>query len=635
MARRQGKPSSFAPRTGEGAPESEAQAGAPDASTDDVRTDDLSRSEGQDPHARHDALAALKQEMEVREQSLRGREQELEVRELALDEREQELDDHELAVDARERAIEVMERALDARDEELSIREAAADEALSLVDEIMNAGTHDNAGGGESAARSADDASAELATLRDELLSVQDAMRKLQEQLRSTQSPPALPTEASEALPVGGTPLRIRRKVGLTPIEAVTPTPDSKRVPTPPLRSTPAAPPPQAPADEPLQLRAPSMSAAAAPSAVVPDRTTENDSPRRSRVRGVEATGSHPSAIAAEAIGSPARPADGDDASASDVSLGALPLYFASEGLKRLRKGDFDGATEYYRQEAARAPSRAEGWLGMAAAAFGSGDLKTATQYLNKGAAIDSTFPVGALMSDARPARPDLLFELANESMAGDEAISYQNAVAILNEIVNTPTAPRQMRKRAEGMVRRCRGRLEELRLAHPKLLAMKREAERQKLVQRLRLYLIVCIAAIGIGGGGWIAYTYSQWMVHSRQGLAHYRSAYRMINLGPNAVETADSGSDAVDLYAQACADFHEAQQYRKGEFTAHYMAVKAGEAVLDLANAGKVRHALSPLTLSQIQVTIRDSTAVMRELDPSGTQAVKEQVELDEYLR
>lgn len=317
------------------------------------------------------------------------------------------------------------------------------------------------------------------------------------------------------------------------------------------------------------------------------------------------------------------------------VQSGALPVHFASEGLNMLRLGDHGGAAGYYEAEAKRDPARAEGWLGIGAAFFGAGQFKKALTYLLKGAHIDTRFPIGALLEEAKPGQPRVMFNMAELFLTIDDPVAVQTAISILETCMASPAAPADLYASANEMRRHGRERLEDMELADkPALLAMKKGARRQKVTSHVVRVVMTLVVVVGLSVGVWFGYHFVQFRRYMSAGMLDFKEAYRTVNLGTSTLNATKNATPS-ELYRRAFDAFEKAAAHRPTSFTALFMSVRSGQHLLQLARGDKLTQKVSPQMLGQIEQDVKKAQARMRTLDPSGKLSRDEQNELNETLQ
>lgn len=396
-----------------------------------------------------------------------------------------------------------------------------------------------------------------------------------------------------------------------------------------PIRS-PAPPMPEPPSVAASSLPQPSQTTNAPEtvSPVVPAEPQTSDQPRKRR---------HftPDDDEALPLGAPVVFNAATQVQGSTVQPGALPIYFATDGLTMLREGEFNQAAEYYQREAQKDATRAEGWLGIGAALYGVGDYKQAMPYLNKGAEIDTVFPIGALLAETVPGKPDIMFGMGELFMTGGDTTSFHNATKVFEELMRAPTTSASMYARCDELKRKCRDKIDEILYNNPKLNEMKRQAARRKTTDAIKRFLFTVVLLGGLGFGGWKGYYIAQYYRYTRMGMVDYLDAYRLQNYGQASVNAQKAGNDPYVLYHNSYDDFHAATEFRPTDVHAHFMTVRCGEAILNLANEGKLKQNVSPNVLGQIDEGVRSSKEALKKLDAGGTKVRQEQTQLGQYTQ
>lgn len=319
------------------------------------------------------------------------------------------------------------------------------------------------------------------------------------------------------------------------------------------------------------------------------------------------------------------------------VNPGELPLWMASEGLQMLRQGDYIGAASYYEVEAKRNPGRAEGWLGIGAAMVGSGDFRTGVTYLLKGAEIDENFPIGALICEAKPGHPQLLINMAELFLAAGTMVSTRTAIDVVDECMRNPTTPQKIYLRANELRQTCRDQAEALQ--SPNLSKRKGRrigTRRGPLASVLRL-LFTLLALGGLAYGGWFGWRAFQGMDAMRRGVSEYKEAYQMDATGVGTLNASNDVTDPADLYGRAFTHFRQALSYKgPADFQTQFMLMKSGEAVLERArNSAVVARKLSPASIADIEVAVRQARTRLAKLDPTGAQLKEQQAKLASSLQ
>jgi tetratricopeptide (TPR) repeat protein len=319
------------------------------------------------------------------------------------------------------------------------------------------------------------------------------------------------------------------------------------------------------------------------------------------------------------------------------INPGQLPIWMASEGLNMLRQGDYEGAAEYYENEAKRDADRAEGWLGIGAALVGSGEYKKAVTYLLKGMEFDKSFPIGALLSEAKPGHPQVLFNLAELFLTVETPLSVQSAISILDECLASPTTPQKLYMKSDELRRKSREKLANLQIADKAgLLELQKKARKTRAASGAIRFLFTLVFLALLGAGGWFGYNFFQATRLYKQGMLDYSEAHHIAEVGSGSLNSSQNISDPLDLYYKAYTEFKQSSDFGPKDFHTWFMLTRSGEAILERARASSaVQKKLGPQTLGEIDKNVRLARTRMSKLDPSGSQLKVEQNELTHSLQ
>lgn len=316
------------------------------------------------------------------------------------------------------------------------------------------------------------------------------------------------------------------------------------------------------------------------------------------------------------------------------VQPGDLPIWMASDGLQMLRLADYTGAAEYYEREVRHDEARAEGWLGIGAALYGSSEFRKAVPYLLKGAQIDTTFPVGALLYESRPGQPQLLLNMAELLLAEKTPVSTRVALDVLDECMRNPTTPQKVYLRANEMRDEARDQVEALK--SPDLSRRRgRRIRKSPLAGPLRLLITIVVLA-GLGYAGWYGWRYFEGMRLVRDGFSDFKAAAQMSTTGMTPMSSSADVSDPAELYYRAFSDFTRAQN-RPGvnAFQVQFMIVRSGDAVLErVRERPTLSRTIGEKEVAIVERSVRQSRVRIARLDPTGARLREQQAELSALL-
>lgn len=176
------------------------------------------------------------------------------------------------------------------------------------------------------------------------------------------------------------------------------------------------------------------------------------------------------------------------------INPGNLPAWFATAGLVHLREGNVPGALAWYESEARRNPGGPHALFGLGAALLCAGQVKRAAQYLSSGLLADSSFNLGALLSELPTLKAPTLLAVAQQLKANG---AIEAACTVLAHCLADPATDADIYVKADTLRRAwCEGvsrNASVLRLVHTA-----RENQRFLLMARV-MVLVVVLSALAV----------------------------------------------------------------------------------------------------------------------------------------
>lgn len=302
------------------------------------------------------------------------------------------------------------------------------------------------------------------------------------------------------------------------------------------------------------------------------------------------------------------------------IDPGNLPAYFATPGLTMLRSGEFRDAHRFYQVQTEARPQDAHAWLGLGASFLAIGKLRQASDALLKGMALDTSFPLGALLAENPALQPSTLFCLTEMFVEAElHPQARECALASLSRCLAHPSPPHNVYVRADALRRKLCSQQAEVQIKtsdNKSLVALsKRSRSDRRLVGAVRV-VVFALILMGLGVGSWCAYAYVQNNRLMRDGMAHYAEA----------LQATARHQDGSGLYTRAFNEFERLAT--SDDFKANYMLVKCGQDIIDRIHAGQV--SIPKQTVNEIKASMARATTTLSRIDPDGSQARAQEQEM-----
>lgn len=303
-----------------------------------------------------------------------------------------------------------------------------------------------------------------------------------------------------------------------------------------------------------------------------------------------------------------------------------LPPSFESEGLVKLRAGDYRGSERYYATVVKQDAMSAAGWFGLGAARQGRGRIRAAVSCYVRALALDTDkFPLAALVIEARPGRPEIHFQVSM-ALAGHKTIrTTRVAIALLDEVMASPMTPTGLYSKTEATARRLRKDLEWLEAqGDQELLSIKKAAAWENKRHVITRGILVVVTLVVVAVGAFLAFQRSHSTALHDEGFELYKEAYRVEKRDANSVGRT-GGNDAYTIYQEALARFVESARLYPENVPAQYMIARAAEGVLrQIPCHFGVQNAPKGMAAA-LRVRIQKAEAACRKADPRGKETAR----------
>lgn len=315
------------------------------------------------------------------------------------------------------------------------------------------------------------------------------------------------------------------------------------------------------------------------------------------------------------------------------VHPGNLPIYMATEGLVLLRKGDYKAAASYYQEQLRSSPELAEGWFGAGAAMAAVGDSKKCVTLFLKGIEIDGTFPLGALLAEAKPGEPKMIMSVVDQFVHVNTPQSLHSAILTLDEITGSPTTPKKLYVQAHDLKRKCRERIDTFKIqGNSSLLAIKHQAEATRKAQTAAKFVIRLTIVAVLAVGGWFAYRYinTQLLLRSAQEDYVQATTEEVSEKKELRINTAVPNR----LYLKSWDEYRAVARLNPDNFTAQFMLAKIANAMFERVR----QHKASDLSRAQLSEMVQVSDKAkdnIKRLDPRGDLTKAHESNLEDALK
>jgi tetratricopeptide (TPR) repeat protein len=301
--------------------------------------------------------------------------------------------------------------------------------------------------------------------------------------------------------------------------------------------------------------------------------------------------------------------------------LTSLPLSFMSQGLTYLRQGNFQAAADFYQDLVKREPQRAHGWYGVGACLLATNDLSNGVRYLAKGKELDPKFPVGALVNEAQPGHPRVLYNMAEVALKKHTLEAVTVALDIIDEVLNSPMTPASLYAKADQLKKKAKNDQDWLRAhANPDLLALKHEAVKQMHVAAfLRwIFLMVFVAAACVVGYYTVRWFHAD--AESKMGHVDFNNALSLEHTGEAKTAVAADEKDPLRLYHRAYTHFVTAVELNPRSIDATFMEIHSAEKVLQQNQVSRSYSRPTDREIKDIKAHLAAAKKVLPTLDPGG---------------